>query len=65
MYIIQLLQIWARPLSPINNLGFYSQALAFVVEESLKYCPLCPVTFTVTLKELGLLNTMGYTAYVS
>lgn len=59
------MQIWTRPINPTNNMGIYSQAVAFVMNEYIAECPLCPRTFTVSLKDLGLLNKMGYAVYVS
>ncbi|XP_060647023.1 alpha-N-acetylgalactosaminidase-like isoform X1 [Drosophila nasuta] len=63
VYTLGNLQVWRRPIQPINNLGLHSYALAFVVLGDYFPCPLCPQTFEVVLEKLGLNNIMGYSVH--
>lgn len=54
-------QVWVRPINPINNIGFHSYAVAFVLHGHYSPCPLCPQPFEVVLEHIGLMNVMGYT----
>ncbi|KAL7727422.1 hypothetical protein ACLKA6_017548 [Drosophila palustris] len=56
-------QVWLRTIMPINNLGFHSYAVAFVLHGNYAPCPLCPQTVEVVLDNLGLHNVMGYTVH--
>lgn len=50
---------------PTNNIGLRSFAVAFANVGNHEECPLCPLTFTIVLQDLGFTNQMGYTVYVS
>ncbi|XP_017145505.1 alpha-N-acetylgalactosaminidase-like [Drosophila miranda] len=53
-------QVWVRPVTPVNDLGQHSFAVAFVNRGGFDACPLCPCTFEVVLKRLGLDSLTGY-----
>ncbi|KAH8264286.1 hypothetical protein KR038_006086 [Drosophila bunnanda] len=54
------IQVWARPVRPVNDFGDNSFAVAFVNHGGLRACPLCPQTFDVLLYRLGLNSHTGY-----
>ncbi|ALC46033.1 CG7997 [Drosophila busckii] len=54
------MEVWLRPIAPINNAGKHSYAIAIVNRGGLHECPLCPQIFEFTLSQLNLSNTMGY-----
>ncbi|XP_070142839.1 alpha-N-acetylgalactosaminidase-like isoform X1 [Drosophila kikkawai] len=54
------IQVWARPVRPVNDYGESSFAVAFVNLGGFGVCPLCPQTFHVLLSRLGLQSSMGY-----
>ncbi|KAH8283211.1 hypothetical protein KR054_011945 [Drosophila jambulina] len=54
------IEVWVRPVRPVNDFGDSSFAVAFVNQGGLRVCPLCPQTFDVFLKGLGLNSKMGY-----
>ncbi|KAH8385062.1 hypothetical protein KR200_001920, partial [Drosophila serrata] len=54
------IQVWARPVRPVNDFGDSSLAVAFVNQGGLRVCPLCPQTFDVLLYRLGLNSRTGY-----
>lgn len=64
MYIIFFqdkgIDIWTRPIEPVHN-GYYSYAIAFVSRRADG----APYPYNITLQDLGLKNTNGYTIYVS
>ncbi|XP_030387397.1 alpha-N-acetylgalactosaminidase-like [Scaptodrosophila lebanonensis] len=53
-------QVWVRPVTPLNALGQYSYAVAFVNTGDFPSCPLCPQTFQIKLDDLKLENPTGY-----
>lgn len=50
------IEIWLRPVTPNNNAGEYSYAVAFVSRRADG----APYSIKITLKELGLKNAQGY-----
>ncbi|BFF88903.1 alpha-N-acetylgalactosaminidase-like [Drosophila madeirensis] len=53
-------QVWLRPVTPVNDLGKHSFAVAFVNRGNFSHCPLCPRQFEVVLEHLGLDSPTGY-----
>ncbi|XP_022214324.1 alpha-N-acetylgalactosaminidase-like [Drosophila obscura] len=53
-------QVWLRRVTPVNDLGKHSFAVAFVNLGGFDHCPLCPRTIEVGLERLGLDSLTGY-----
>ncbi|KAH8294905.1 hypothetical protein KR018_004269 [Drosophila ironensis] len=62
--VIGNIEVWVRPVNPVNAFGKKSIAVAFVNMGGFAPCPSCPQTFNVRLLRIGLNSRTGYSVMV-